>query len=81
MRKWKIECTIDVEFKQDGKVVWTESGADYPGTWELKDRMLTLKLDNGQVLKYPVKMISSKFMLITNQAEDGSSFDLGCCPQ
>jgi hypothetical protein len=80
VRKWRVECAWEIDLKKDGKVIWTESGTDFPGSWELKKRTLIFHLDNGQVLKYPVYYLSSKFMMISNEMEDGNTFNLGCCP-
>jgi len=80
VRKWKIECVFDIECKKDGKLMWTESGTEFPGVWNLKNKLLTINLDNGQVFKYRVEQLSSKFMLIRDEQSE-SLFSYGACPQ
>ena len=78
--KWKIECVFDIECKKDGKLMWTESGTEFPGVWNLKNRLLTINLDNGQVFKYRIEQLSSKFMMIRDDQSE-SLFSYGACPQ
>lgn len=80
VRKWKIECLVELDCKKDGKLLWTESGTEFPGKWKLENRILTINLDNGQVFEYKIEQLSSKFMMIQND-QPGSAFSLGACPQ
>jgi hypothetical protein len=78
--KWKIECVFDLELKSDGSLLWQEAGTDFPGKWKLENKRLSIYLDNGQELLFPVRQLNRKFMLITNQTPNGD-VEWGGCPQ
>lgn len=79
-RKWKIECVFDLDLKNDGSLLWQEGGNDFTGKWKLENKVLTINLDNGQELVFPVRQLNQKFMLISNQTPNGD-VDWGCCPK
>ncbi len=76
--KWKIECSIDMTFNNDGSIVWLQSGTEFDGKWTLKSNNLTINLDNGQVIKYLIAELSKKMLLLY---EPESKSIMGGCPQ
>lgn len=74
---WKVECTFEMNFTDDKKVTLTLEGETINGTWELNDNELTLNLDDGEILKYFIQVLSDKFLKI--QAEGSGQPALGGC--
>ena len=74
---WTIECKINLELGEDGKVTVKLDGESINGTWKRDDDLLKLNLDNGEKLDYIILQISNTVMTIMPDLPD--STPLGVC--
>jgi molecular chaperone GrpE (heat shock protein) len=76
-RKWNIGCITDIDLQKDGRFTWKGNGADFTGTWEFKDSVLTFYSAN-ETLKYKVQQLTPRFMLMDYEI-NGTIITLGAC--
>ena len=63
--KWNIECLFTLTFKKDHTMLWVEGGDEIEGTWSLSDdKMLKMKLDNGQSMEYQILQLEKEYIAI-----------------
>ena len=74
--KWKIECLVDVEFRTNGTITWTEKENVFTGTWNRTGERLTIKLGSNQKLEYNILELHDKFMKIK---ADSAVVPFGAC--
>jgi hypothetical protein len=76
--KWKVGCTVQLQFNQDGSIRWTEGENVFKGKWVRDGNELTIHLNNNQEFRYIISEISKKILFLF---DSDTNIYLGACPE
>lgn len=76
--KWKMECAADLQFNEDGTIIWTEGENVFKGKWKREGAELTINLDTNQEFRLSISQLSKKMLVVLNQ---DTNLYLGFCPE
>jgi hypothetical protein len=62
--KWKIECLVDVDLRNDGTITWAQKDKSFTGTWKRSNDRLIIKLETGEQMEYSILELNSSYMKI-----------------